>query len=70
MTDELVEGTTHVKVDNVSPADMRPASIDEEPTIFMTRLEVEAMLRKDKERYMGLKPPYIAGVATKPHPVG
>lgn len=46
----------------------------EEPTIFMTRSDVEAMLRREKEMAsvssicLDLEPPY--SVVTNPYPVG
>lgn len=45
----------------------------EEPTVFMTRSKVDAMLRREKEKRsistfcMYLKPPYATEVATKPY---
>lgn len=46
----------------------------EEPTIFMTYLDVEAMLKREKEKAsevsssLELRPPYSAEVASKPYP--
>lgn len=71
MTDEPVQGATVTNGDNLSAAGRRPVSVAEEPTVFMTRSKVDAMLRRDKEKRpvsticMYLKSPYVAKVATK-----
>lgn len=61
----LVGGTIG-NVDSLS-ATRWPTSVTEEPTIFMTRLEVEVMLKREKEKAyassMDLKPPYSTEVA-------
>lgn len=47
----------------------------EEPTIFVTRAELEAMIRQEKEKAsstvacLSLKPPYPASIVVTPYPV-
>lgn len=69
-------GVTHVEVDNLFATGRWLVSVVEERTVLMTRSEVEAILRKEKEKdhvsliCLGLNPPYAVEVATKPYPVG
>lgn len=52
--------------DNLSAADMRPASTAKDPTVFMARSWMEEALEKGKEKasvssiYLDLKPLYAA----------
>lgn len=61
--DELVQGVTLTNADNLSTT-RQPASLAEEPIVFMTRVEVDAILRGEKEKAsstatcLNLKPPY------------
>lgn len=59
---------------NLSAA-RRYASFTDEPTVFMTRVDIKAMLRCDKKNAslsiacLNLKPLYLAEIATKPYPL-
>lgn len=46
--DAPVQGATPTNTNNLSSADRWRVSVDEEPTIYMARSEVEAMLRREK----------------------
>lgn len=65
---EFVQGDTPSNANNLY-ATRRPASMANEPTIFMTRVKVEATLKKEKEKAptsfisLDLKPPYSTEVA-------
>lgn len=50
---EPMQGVTPGNINNLSTA-RRPTSSAEETTVFMTSLEIEAMLRKEKK-----KPPHL-----------
>lgn len=66
---------TPINVDNLFVIGRRPISATEEPT-FMTRFQVEVMLKREKEKaivsliYLDLQPPNAAVVAMKLYPVG
>lgn len=64
-------GVTHDNADNLFAA-RRPTCVAHEPTVFMTKAEVEAMLKKEKEKatasFIDLKPPYFAEVIVKRYP--
>lgn len=51
----------------------RPTSVAEDPTIFMTKAKVEAMLKKEKEKlsasFTDLKPLYSTELAAKCYPL-
>lgn len=72
--EELAQGATR-NTDNLSVS-RRRASIAEEYTVFVTKADVEALVRREKERnssagtYLSLRPLYPASIAAKPYPVG
>lgn len=61
--DEPVKGVTFANADNLLTA-RQPTSLVEEPTVFMTRAKVKAVLRREKEKAsliiacLNLKPSY------------
>lgn len=71
-----MKGATPANADNLSTTGRQPASAVEERTVFMTRLEVETMLGREKEKAsvsstcLNLKPPYVAEVVMEPYSVG
>lgn len=71
-----MQGAPPVNAGNLSLLVNDQLAVVEEATIFMNRSEVETILRTEKEKAyalsirLDLKPPYAAGVAAKPHPVG
>lgn len=73
---EPLQGATPTNASNLFAIGRRPASATEEPTIFMTRSEVETMLTREKEKplvcsiLINLKPPYAAEIAAKPYSMG
>lgn len=75
ITNESIQGATPINANDHSVA-RRPASVVEEPINFMGCSEVEAILRKEKEKasvpsdYLDLKPLYSVEVATKSYRVG
>lgn len=74
--DDLVRWVTPANADNLLAASRRPLSANEEPMVFMTRSEVEAMLRREKEKApvssirLNLNSPFAAEVVVKMYPVG
>lgn len=59
---EPVQSVTLVNIDNLSAA-RRSTSLVEEPTVFMARAKVQALLRREKEKdstvtCLNLRPPY------------
>lgn len=44
------KGVTPTNVDNLSATGRRRVSLTEGPTVFVTRSDMEAMLRKEKEK--------------------
>lgn len=72
VSDEPVQRVTLANADNHSVAGRRLASAVEEPTIFMIILEIETVLRREKEKAsislicMDLKPPYSVEVVSRP----
>lgn len=73
--DERIQGVTLVNTDNLSAA-RRPTNLAEELTVFMTRVEVETVLRREKEKassttaYLNLKPSSPAEIVAKPYRLG
>lgn len=47
---EPTQGVTSVNADNLSIT-RRPANVTAEPSIFITRVEVEAMLQKNRRKW-------------------
>lgn len=72
--DELVQRATP-NTDHLSAA-RRPMSVDVYRTIFVTKAEVAALVRQEKERMsfvatcLSLKPPHPTSIAMKQYPVG
>lgn len=50
MLDDLVQRVRTTNADNLVAVGRRPVNVAKAPTIFMARSEVEAMLRREKER--------------------
>lgn len=71
--EELAQRATP-NTDHFSAA--RQPSTDEDRTIFVTKAEVAALVRQEKEKVsstttcLSLRPPYPASIATKPYLVG
>lgn len=71
--DDPVQSTTLVNADNLS-AVRWPASLFEEPIVFLTKSETEAMFKWERERVstgltsLDLEPPYSYKVAPKQFP--
>lgn len=74
MVDYLVFGVTPTNADNPFAASRLPIKPIEEPIVFITRYEVEAMLKGEKEKAsilsicLDLKPTYTVEVAVKLYP--
>lgn len=73
VVDEAAQGTTPANAD-ISSAMKRPIALAEEPSQYFTKAEVEAMLKKERERaataptVLDLKPPYPEKVLEKDFP--
>lgn len=71
--DELAQGVTPANALFIA---RRPASLVEEPTVFITRTKVEPMLKKEKEKVsvtlacIDLNPPYLTEIAANLIPRG
>lgn len=76
VTNDPTQGTKPANADNIFAASRQPATSTEEPTVFMTRSEVEVILRREKKKgpisliFLVLKRPYAVKVAAKPYSVG
>lgn len=73
VVDEAAQGTTPSNTDN-SLAAKRPTAQPEEPSQYLTKAEVEAMFKKERDRAatapkaLDLKPPYLEKVVEKDFP--
>lgn len=71
--EDLAQGATS-NTDHFSAA-QRPVSVDEDRTAFVTKAEVAALVRQEKERMsstvacLNLRPPYPASITMKLYPV-
>lgn len=69
--DDPIQGVTHANFGNLFATGRRPLSAIYEPMVFITRFEVEAMLRREKEQAsissirLDLKPPYDTKISAK-----
>lgn len=71
--DKPLRGAVPNNADDFSTA-RRPTSVVEDPTMSITRVEIEARLKKEKKKAstslvpLNQKPPYLDEVAAKPYP--
>lgn len=70
--DDLVQGVTPANINNLFITARQLVSAIEEPVAFMTRSEIEAILRREKEKAsvssicLDVKPSYAVEFASKP----